>query len=67
MDPMRVIAPALLLVGLSGCAVNPPTASPYRTVDLPYAACGQMAANSSWKRCAPAASARRLRWAMLER
>ncbi len=41
---MRVIALTILLAGLSGCAESLSPAPPYRTVILPYADCGNMAA-----------------------
>ena len=41
---MRVIALIILLAGFSGCAANLSPTPPYRTVNLPYADCGDMAA-----------------------
>jgi hypothetical protein len=40
---MRAIGLAILLLGLQGCAADLAPAPPYRTVNLPYSACGQMA------------------------
>jgi hypothetical protein len=41
---MRAIALTMFLLGLSGCAETLSPAPAYRTVTLPYADCGDMAA-----------------------
>ena len=41
---MRAIALTILLLGVSGCAADVSPAPAYRTVNLPYADCGNMAA-----------------------
>lgn len=39
---MRAIGLTIVLMGLSGCEAYPPE-PPYRMVNLPYSACGDMA------------------------
>ena len=41
---MRVIALATIALGLSGCAANLSPTPAFRSVALPYSACGDMAA-----------------------
>ncbi len=54
---MRAIALTVLMLGLTGCSASLPP-RPYRTVNLPYSDCGDMAALRSNLTGGPVASPR---------